>query len=188
VTPSIGSFVNANHSHTNAAGGGQLTDAALSTAVSVTKGGTGTTSLTGVLIGNGSSPVTGSLAVPICTKYTIPYTSAQAAAITKDVTLFTLPARGKITALTIKHSTSFTGPGLMGVTVGIGKSGSPTAYADEFDILQGVSNTAMHDDGGHYSADFAPHAVTARFSSVGANLSVLTNGSVDIWACTVVLP
>lgn len=45
TTPTIASFTNAQHNHTNAAGGGQLTDAALSTAVGVTKGGTGLTSL-----------------------------------------------------------------------------------------------------------------------------------------------
>lgn len=43
-TPTIPSFASANHNHTNAAGGGQITDAALSSAVSVAKGGTGLTS------------------------------------------------------------------------------------------------------------------------------------------------
>lgn len=46
VTPTIASFTNATHNHTNAAGGGQLTDAALSAAVSIAKGGTGQTTLT----------------------------------------------------------------------------------------------------------------------------------------------
>ena len=57
TTPTIGSFANANHDHTNSTGGGQLTDAALSSAVSVPKGGTGVTSLTayGVVIGGTSS-------------------------------------------------------------------------------------------------------------------------------------
>jgi hypothetical protein len=41
ITPIIASFINAIHNHTNAAGGGQLTDAALSAPVSLTKGGTG---------------------------------------------------------------------------------------------------------------------------------------------------
>jgi hypothetical protein len=58
TTPTIASFTNATHNHTNAAGGGQLTDAALSTAVTVAKGGTGATSLTGLLLGNGTSAVT----------------------------------------------------------------------------------------------------------------------------------
>lgn len=43
VTPTIASFTNATHNHTNAAGGGQITDAALSAAVTVAKGGTGLT-------------------------------------------------------------------------------------------------------------------------------------------------
>lgn len=57
TTPTIASLVNANHNHTNAAGGGQLTDSALSAAVTVAKGGTGltTTPTNGQIpIGNGS--------------------------------------------------------------------------------------------------------------------------------------
>lgn len=58
TTPTIASFTNATHNHTNSAGGGQITDAALSSAVTVAKGGTGATTLTGVMIGNGTSAVT----------------------------------------------------------------------------------------------------------------------------------
>lgn len=188
VTPTIASFANASHNHANPAGGGQITDAALSAAVSVAKGGTGATTLTGVLLGNGASAVTGSSAVPVCTKYTVPYPSVQTAATATDVTLFTLPARGKVTGLTIKHSAAFSGTGITGVTVSVGRSGNAIAYADAYDILQAVNDTAMQDDGGHYSATFVSHAVTARFSSTGANLSALTTGSLDIWACTVTLP
>lgn len=43
TTPTIASFANAAHNHTNAAGGAQLTDAALSAAVGVAKGGTNCT-------------------------------------------------------------------------------------------------------------------------------------------------
>ncbi len=43
ITPTIGNLTNAQHDHTNEAGGGQLTDAALSAPVGITKGGTGTT-------------------------------------------------------------------------------------------------------------------------------------------------
>lgn len=46
TTPTIASFTNATHNHTNAAGGGQLTDGALSGAVTVAKGGTGNTTAT----------------------------------------------------------------------------------------------------------------------------------------------
>jgi len=46
TTPTIGDFTNSQHNHTNAAGGGTLTDAALSSAVTTAKGGTGLTSYT----------------------------------------------------------------------------------------------------------------------------------------------
>jgi len=46
TTPTIASFTNAGHNHTDASGGGQLTDAALSAAVTVPKGGTGAASFT----------------------------------------------------------------------------------------------------------------------------------------------
>jgi hypothetical protein len=43
TSPTITDFTNATHNHTNAANGGQLTDAALSSAVGIAKGGTGQT-------------------------------------------------------------------------------------------------------------------------------------------------
>lgn len=59
TTPTIGDFSNAGHNHTNAAGGGQLTDAALSAAVGVAKGGTGATTASGARtnLGLGTSAV-----------------------------------------------------------------------------------------------------------------------------------
>lgn len=56
-TPTIASLTNAQHTHTNAAGGGQLTDAALSAAVTVPKGGLGLTTITAnkLVKGNGAS-------------------------------------------------------------------------------------------------------------------------------------
>lgn len=51
----ISDFTNAQHTHTNSVGGGQLTDAALSSVVTVPKGGTGVNSITGILKGNGAS-------------------------------------------------------------------------------------------------------------------------------------
>jgi hypothetical protein len=65
TTPTIASFTNATHNHTNAAGGGQLTDAALSAAVTVAKGGTGIASGTsgGVPCYIGSTTIASSAAL-----------------------------------------------------------------------------------------------------------------------------
>ena len=44
TTPTIGSFINSQHNHTEGTSGGQLTDACFSSAVGATKGGTGQSS------------------------------------------------------------------------------------------------------------------------------------------------
>jgi len=55
----IDDFTNANHNHSNVRGGGQLNDTALSTQVTVPKGGTGLTTLTAdsIMVGNGADAV-----------------------------------------------------------------------------------------------------------------------------------
>lgn len=59
ITPTIASFTNATHNHTNSAGGGQLTDAALSSAVTVSKGGTGLTTTTAYGVIHAGTTATG---------------------------------------------------------------------------------------------------------------------------------
>jgi hypothetical protein len=137
-----------------------------------------------VPLGGGSSGTN----TPSCTKYTVAYSALTAAATTQDVALFALPARGKITGLTIKEGTRFVGTGITALTVSLGRTGTETEYAPAWALLQAVSDTNMYDDGGHFSATFASHAVQAKFTATGANLNLMTAGSVDIWACTVVLP
>lgn len=126
--------------------------------------------------------------VPSCSKYTVAYSTLTDADTQQDVTLFNLPARGKITGLTIKHSTAFAATGLTALTTKIGWSGDSQFYGGPFDISTVVSDTNFTDDGGHASASHAAHNVVARFDSTGANLNTLSAGSVDVWACWVVLP
>lgn len=66
ITPTIASFINATHNHTNNVGGGQLTDGALATAVGVAKGGTNLTAALddNIMIGNGTTWQ--SKAIPDC--------------------------------------------------------------------------------------------------------------------------
>ena len=139
-------------------------------------------------VGDGGSGGGAGSNVPVCTKYTVAETAFNATgAVTATTTLFNLGARGKITGLTIKHSDNFAGGGATLANVSVGKSGNNAGYATAFDIFQTEGNTAFQDDGGHFSLDFAAHDVTATFTS-NVNLSGWTQGSVDIWACTVILP
>lgn len=57
TTPTIASFTNATHNHKDAASGGTIAIADTTGTLSVSKGGTGATSLTGVLKGNGTNTV-----------------------------------------------------------------------------------------------------------------------------------
>jgi hypothetical protein len=139
-------------------------------------------------VGDGGSGGGAGSNVPVCTKYTIAETTFNATgALTATSTLFNLGARGKITGITIKHSDNFAGGGATMANVSVGLSGNNAGYAAAFDIFQAEGNTAFQDDGGHFSLTFAAHDVTATFTS-DVNLSGWTQGSVDIWACTVVLP
>jgi len=55
----ISDFTNSQHTHSNAAGGGQLNlNNASSTTITVPTGGTGAVSLTGIVYGNGASAMT----------------------------------------------------------------------------------------------------------------------------------
>lgn len=59
VVTTISDFTNAQHNHSNAAGGGQFTDSALSSVVTVPKGGTGLNTITNnaVVVGQGAGAV-----------------------------------------------------------------------------------------------------------------------------------
>jgi hypothetical protein len=114
---------------------------------------------------------------------------AIAAATTQTITLFTMPAQGKLLGLTLKHATAFSGTGITDVTVSCGWSGSATAYSGTtLDIFQSVGNTAMLDQGGWYSPNFGAHAVTLTFSATGANLNNISAGSLTVWVVTTILP
>ena len=142
-----------------------------------------------------SSLLTGQVpsSIPQWYHYTVPSTALTTAGTTQQVTLFTLPAQGKIQGITIKHNTAFAGPSVTAMTVSVGSAGTPAGYAPAFDVFQTVSPTAMYDDGGNASLTFASHPVVAQFTSTGANLgngttTSLTAGSVDIWVLWSVLP
>ena len=134
-----------------------------------------------------------------CATYTVAYTNAafQAASATADVALFTLPQYGKIVGGTIKHSVQYSdGAGTMtdvSVSVGNGAAtynqyilassiGELTPVADTtfYDSTLLFKSTTMAAGGGSVSAHFI--ATGGLFGTGAATL--LTGGSVTIWACS----
>ena len=123
-----------------------------------------------------------------CGTYVVTQSDLTAASTVQDVALFNLPARGKLTGLSVKHSQSFAGGGVSSMTVSVGDVSSPTFYSNAFSVSQGVSDTAQQDTLLFKSSTAAARDVSARFTSTGANVSAATSGNVDIAACWVQLP
>ena len=119
------------------------------------------------------------------TKHTFDTADLNDADTSEDETLFAAGQFEKLCGVTIKHSTAFSGTGITGLTVSVGTATAPTIYASAFDIFQATGDTVFQDSQVMRSATMAAagHTVIARFESVGANLSALTAGEVDIWVC-----
>jgi Collagen triple helix repeat (20 copies) len=94
-----------------------------------------------------------------------------------------LPANSFVSGLKIKHSTSFSGSGITGLAVSLGRSLLAQAqdYAPAFDVFQAVGPTAFWIDAGAAEKDDRAHEIYAWFTSLGGNLSSATAGSVTIW-------
>ena len=128
--------------------------------------------------------------IPVWTKYTIAYTAAQTAALTNAVTVTTLAANQAVCGVISKTSTAFTGTSITSAGITIGDSnGTATTYAPtSYNLLTAVSNTNFQSNNVVGLASFAGGTIQANFTAVGANLTALTAGSVDIRVCTFYLP
>lgn len=120
--------------------------------------------------------------LPVWKKYTVTHTALQAAALTNDIELLSLPAKGVIHGVVISHTTAFAGTGITTYTVSVGISGNLTKYAAAFDVFQATGDsvgqtTNVMDFENKTSATSIRIAAT----STGANLNQSTTGSVDIW-------
>lgn len=132
---------------------------------------------------------TAGLGVGAWKKYTVTHTQLQAAALTNDIELLSLPAYGVIEALLLKHSIQFAGSGITAYAVGVGITGDLERYAGPFNVLQAVGNAA-HEVSNVKAIESVTGATSIRLSaeSVGANLDQSTAGSLDIWLRVSTLP
>jgi len=121
--------------------------------------------------------------MPRCRTFTVDESQLTAAAASQDVNLFSLPARGVVTGVTIKHSAPFTGGSLTGMTASVGDASDPAAYAPAFDVFQPVSDTAFQDTPNFKSTTFASSGVAARFTASGDDVANATGGAAGITVC-----
>lgn len=124
------------------------------------------------------------------TKYTVTHTQLQTAALTNNITLFTLAAKEVITGMVIKPSVAFAGTSITEYNLSVGITGTLDKYVGYFDGIAAVSDTNAQSYAFPHSVEsFASStAIKIAATSVGANLSASTAGSVDIWVLKSTLP
>jgi hypothetical protein len=122
-------------------------------------------------------------ASPTWQKVTVAHTAFQTAALTNTITLLSLPASGIVHAARIKHSVAFAGTSITAYIVSVGITGALQDIADNFDVFQAVADTSFELVGSgvrsYASATSTDIKITA--TSVGANLSASSAGSVNVW-------
>lgn len=115
-------------------------------------------------------------------KISIPYAALQTAALTNSAVVFTLPALGLITGLVVKHTAAFAGSGITTLYASVGIPGVSGYFLSGFDLLQTVADTAYASVAAGYIGSFVnPTNIGLSVTATGANLSALTQGSVDIY-------
>jgi hypothetical protein len=130
---------------------------------------------------------TGNTATPYFRKYTKTYSDLSFAGLTNDIELFSLPANGYIDDVVISHSASFTGGSISAYALSVGISGNLDDLKSAFDVFQSTGPIDSAKLGKVYSKSSAT-SIRLAATSVGANLSAATAGSVDVWVKYSVLP
>lgn len=116
----------------------------------------------------------------------------KAAALTQDIALFTLPARGYIEKVRFKTTTAFTG-GTTSVISDVGTSGTAGYFVTglTYNLKTAVGDTNLSNPilTAIGSDTAASRSITFRVTNTVDNISAITTGSaVDVWVKWGVLP
>lgn len=112
---------------------------------------------------------------------TVLFSQLQAAALSNNIALFTIPAGSILKNVIIKHSQAFTGGSISAVQAQIGPSGSFQEFIQGLDIFQAIGDQVFDNAGLDFIGSFA--SVTTIYLNavaIGANLSALTQGSLTV--------
>lgn len=123
-------------------------------------------------------------------KVTKSYTDFAAASTTNDIEIYSLPAKGVVQAITLKHNASFTGGAISGYTISVGVPGDLEKYINTTDVFTAPSDTTFNDgDMLNEVEDFgSTTSIRAQAISTDANLNAATQGTVDFYLLISTLP
>ena len=117
------------------------------------------------------------------TQYNLAFGAFSAAALTKDVTLFSLAAKEIPEAFIIKHSTAFAGTAISSVTMQIGIVGETDRFLAAYNVFQATGATVFAAQASTLDIQSFTAAtdIIIRSTSIGANLTALNAGVIDVW-------
>lgn len=127
---------------------------------------------------------------PQWTKVTKTFTDFATAGLTNDIEILSLPAKGVVHSVMIKHTAAFTGGLIATYTLSVGITGTLAKYVAASNVFQAPSNTLsfpsvitpiMENSG-------AVTSVRAAAISTVGNLNAATTGSVDFYILVSTLP
>lgn len=132
------------------------------------------------------------------TKWTFTFQDLTAAATTQAINIqenpipgavtitpatnFIIPQGGVILYSRIHHTVAFAGGALSSMTISIGKSGGSATFVEPaFNVFQAVADNTLQEGGLIFNAQMSSWTPNVTFTSIGANVSAATAGSVDIY-------
>lgn len=115
-------------------------------------------------------------------KVTITHTQLQAAALSNNIQLFSLPAGAIFAGVKMKHSVAFGGGAIASYRLSVGVVGLLEKYMPLSDVFAAPAATDIK-TAFPFSAENQSAAVSVRVQAVstGANLNASTGGSADFW-------
>lgn len=128
---------------------------------------------------------------PKWVKVTKGYTDFATAALTNDISIYTLPIKGYIHDVKLVPTTAFSGGVISVATLSVGKSGALTKYAIATDVFTGNTTvSAIHTPLVGLESTSGTTDIRAAITVVGVaqTLNNLSAGSVDIYLLISVLP
>lgn len=122
-------------------------------------------------------------------RYTISYTQLQTSGLTNEIQYALLPARGVIDAVLIKSATVFAGTSISSLTFEIGINGETNRHIAGYDALASVSDTnnVLAEVRDFFSLS-STKSLRIKATAVGANLSALNAGFLEVFVKWAVLP
>lgn len=111
-------------------------------------------------------------------KYTVGYADLQTAATTKTNNLWSVPAGMIFEAAIVEITTAFAGTSISALVADIGITGTATKYITAHNMLA-LGNSGTFTPAIEIRS--AATQITIKATATGANLSALSQGSLDVW-------